>query len=803
MLVTGSIKSIIHGVSTQSPRERIPGQCWSLVNFIPDPIDGLVRRPGCKHEGAGHFASAGAYTWADMNIGGTDYFVGCAAGNIKVINASTGVAADVWQAASSVTYFANGIKASASVGDYVVAASDVKPEIADIPGESNRAPASRYFCMIEVKQGVFGGIYRVVRKSTGAVLASFTMPNGSTATDIDKGQPQYIAQQLHTALAALGGADSFTTVKSTNGVISLEASTEAYILDLAVDDGAYNSRMRLVYNYWLDTASLPTVAPDSLIVRIGRIDKSLGDFYMKFDHTTPVSDYLTPRTGRWNECAAPGLHDGGSLVTTTMPRLIRLYSNKVYIGTGPEIKSQVLADTGDTLVDINWGSRTIGDADSNGDPLFVGKTIKWMGTFQDRLVIVSDNAVTMSRISDYLELYLSTVVSILDDDAVNMSSTFNEKDVLTGASLHDRNLLVLGTKTHYMIPGKVPVTPQSGMAVTAAYESSPTVHPVLFGDGVYFCSVSAVNADILCIQTKDLIDSTQVNSVASHVDGWLPGDISKLAAAPKMDMMFALSASGDLYCYRTKFLKRERALSSWFKFQFASSGAKLVSLVVDNTRLRLMFTRTISGTVYYEVASLDLDRKGYLATTGQYYLDFWKIENVASGDTVLTDDRAKAVLDTNYSVINPTTGTKQGSAATVGGNTVCTMPASITSAITGQMSSYEFIPTLPIARDRDGNPTALGKMTIGQFIMSYSWGSRFDIRVVDQYRDAVREHRASRVGTSTSVLGQAYIGAGKAVFPVGTAETDAKVIISGSNHFPLVFTYIDWKGQYFKHGRGV
>lgn len=800
MQVTGSIKSIIHGVSTQSPRERIEGQCWEMTNFLPDPKDGVVRRPGCKYVGAGSFPDTGAaWGWREISLGGVDYKVGCSAGQIKVIRQSDGVLLGTNQAASAAAYFAEGITAATSIGDYGVLASPVSPQVSNIAGEPTSAPAGKYFCLVEVKQGVYNGIYKVVRKSTGAAVATFTAPDGSAAAHGAQGQPAYIADQLKTQLTSSG---LFSSVVSNNAIIGIEAADAALIADLAVEDGAYNSRMRLVYDFWADTASLPTVAPDSLVVRIGNIDLSEGDFYMKFKQhgTLAAGAYLTPRAGQWIECRAPGQHSGGSLVSTTMPRLLYVYNGTAFVGTGPEIKAAVAAAGGPALEEVDWGSRTVGDVDTNDDPLFVGHSIKWLGTFQDRLVIVSDAAVTMSRISDYLELYRSTIVSILDDDRVNMSSTFNEKDELCGAALYDRNLIVIGTKTHYVVPGKSPVTPSSALAKTASYDSAPAVHPVTMGDDVYFCSVSENNADLLSITTRDIIDSTTVSSVGSHVQGYVPGDIVSLVAAPKLNIVFMLSASGVLYGYRTLTVERKRVLSSWFKFTFGhKAGAKLASVSVENTVVNLLFTRVEGGTLRYVVAALDLDRKGYTAEDNQHYLDFWQKQNIAAGTTALSAFGPAALLDDSFRVIDPATGNTHGTVTTSN----VTASKSISNAITGQLFDYKFIPTLPIARDRDGKPVAIGKLTVGQMQLTYSYGSRFDVTVQDKYRTRELEHRASRVGTETLVIGKAYVGAGAVLFPVASAEPDALVTISGKDHFPLVFTYLDWKGQYFKHGRSM
>ena len=47
--VTGSWERPIQGVSQQSDKDRIDGQCTLQENLIPSPLNGLIKRTGTRH----------------------------------------------------------------------------------------------------------------------------------------------------------------------------------------------------------------------------------------------------------------------------------------------------------------------------------------------------------------------------------------------------------------------------------------------------------------------------------------------------------------------------------------------------------------------------------------------------------------------------------------------------------------------------------------------------------------------------------------------------------------------------------
>lgn len=805
MQVTGSIKTLVHGVSTQHPRERLEGQHHEQINMIPDPVEGVVKRPGVKWTNTVELAMADAlnYEWQSFSLGTGDYAIGClkgvGGGNLVIIDQATGDTINLWQHADSEAYFEGGIKAMAGIGDYMVLASDIVPAASSVTG-----PDSSTKALIEVRQGAYGAVFTLTRSDTGATLATYTVPDGSSAAHTANAQPGYIAQQLYNALAT--GVNGITAKYIANGNITVVCDSAAAAARLKMDDQAYNSRARIVYSRWPDTSTLPPNSFDGHTIQVGGLTGGATAVYYKFVQTSNAGDANIPSIGRWEETLAPGAVGGGTLTTTTLPRLLLIYEGKAYIGTGSQIAAQVLADTTDVIEAVDWFNRTTGNELSNPVPLFVGNAIRWMGTMHDRLVILTNKGISFSATSDYLKFYRSTVSALLDSDTIHLPNNADSKDVLTGAVQFDRNLLVIGTKTHRIVGGRAPLSPRTAiLAETISFTSDPQVAPVALGNQAYFASQSANNMQLLSVETGDTTDSTKAFSVSSHVDGYVPGDVRQLLASTQPELLFVRTGTG-LWLYRTLFNQQERLLSSWFRFVFPENQ-EVATMSMAGSVLTLLFTRRVGNKTWVTTGTIDFEKIGYSGAAAQRYLDFWRTHVVAppGGVTSFTGAASRSLLENTSQAIDTTSNLSAGTIVVTGNRDDGTFSATCDlddgTYLIGTPYEWVLVPTLPLPRNSQGEVLGIGLLTIGQMKVTYSVSAGFTVRMTDTYRDNQYDHSARRVGASNNIIGQAVITSGAFKFPVGSNDPEARVRISSTDHYPTVLTGIDWSGQYFKSGR--
>lgn len=837
MKVSGAVKNLVQGVSTQHPKERIEGQCWVMSNHIPDPVEGAVKRPGVKHIQSVYSDIPSGTLGIDaafraISVASGEYAVGTYDGRIIVRDLLAGSALTVYQEASTYGYFLNGIKATTNIGEYTLLAGDAvvgatQQQLAGIHTDAytsnaySTTAAVNRVVVFEVRQGAYSGTYSICR-TDGTVIATYTVPNGSDSSHSANVQPSYIAGSLYSPLAALIGTSIGSGVL--RGVQQQGASVALFLsyatnvneaAALYASDGFYNTRMVMTDQLTATPSALPGVGVEGHVVEVGKDNRRQGNYFLRFQHTGTTGTLSLNtnklRPGRWVECGASyasvGYSPGGSLTDSTLPRVMYISGSNAFIGSGSYVALKALAVLGQTITPLAWGKREAGDEDSSQDPLFVGSAIRWMGVFQDRLVILGDAAVSMSRTGDYLHFYRASVIDDLATDPINLTSTFDTSDRLVGAALLDKNLVVLGTKTHYAIAGRTGVTPTTAALLkTSAFESSPSVHPVPFGNMVYFSSSSQNNSDVLAIQPSDTVDSTYAYPVSSHVDGYVPGGLISMLASTKLNILFALSSDGVLYGYRTLFNQGDRVLSAWFDFRFPTE-LRLSAVSVIGTKLHMLFHKVVGSKLLTTVGELDLDRVGYTGTGRHRYLDFWTDVSHASYPYTDTSAMARAVFHKEAPIavdstnnLGVATGVISGAQADVGFSVSLAELVPYRTYMLGVPFVTQFEPTLPVARTQDGKVTSIGRLSVGQMKVNYSIGAQFTVLVTDKYRTGEYWHSARRVGASDSLLDEDYISSGFCQFPIGSSEEDARVSIQSNDHYPLVLSSIDWTGQFFKRG---
>lgn len=94
----------------------------------------------------------------------------------------------------------------------------------------------------------------------------------------------------------------------------------------------------------------------------------------------------------------------------------------------------------------------------------------------------------------------------------------------------------------------------------------------------------------------------------------------------------------------------------------------------------------------------------------------------------------------------------------------------------------------------------IGKLVVTQMQLNYTVASNFTVTVKDRFREHTLDHAVRQVDAPDSFTDQDYIREGYFMFPVGSSELGCRVSVYGNNHYPLVLSSIDWKGQFYKRG---
>lgn len=226
--VDGSISSLIQGVSQQPDRERLPGQCAVQENFSSDPVDGLTRR-GPMEFIKGLLAGSGTWRFDNYDAGSFgEYIMAYQDNNIKMFGLDgTEYPVTIESGADYITgseLFFSGI-------DDAIYVLDPTKEVAMLDDTREYIDNA---ALIFLLGGQYGRTYtaKVEWDVNGVKFeanATYTTPNGSTASHITNIGTQFIANNLFNDLNNLSTSGLSTAMSTLDSSLNTYQALRGFI----------------------------------------------------------------------------------------------------------------------------------------------------------------------------------------------------------------------------------------------------------------------------------------------------------------------------------------------------------------------------------------------------------------------------------------------------------------------------------------------------------------------------------------------------------------------------------------------
>ena len=252
------------------------------------------------------------------------------------------------------------------------------------------------------------------------------------------------------------GGKTYTAVRVGPGMYI--SCTAAFTIEVV---GAPSEDAMFVFQETTATvADLPIQCKNGYVVKVvNTVDIDVDDMYVKF-----VTDSGTYGTGVWEETTAPGIQY--QFDELTMPhQLVRQ------------------ADGSFTFGPVTWEDRLVGDTTTNPNPSFVGQKINNLFFYRNRLGFLSNEAVVLSRAGDYFNFWVTTALTVTDDDPIDITASsvrpVNHRYVRPAAVglvlFSDTEQFILTTDADILSPKTAKINELS------SYECDPNVEAVNLG----------------------------------------------------------------------------------------------------------------------------------------------------------------------------------------------------------------------------------------------------------------------------------------------------------------------------------
>lgn len=865
--VVSSYPNITLGVSEQVPQDRRPGQHFAQDNFISDPVRGLARRHGSLFQDE-RFIDLPVSSYQDIVddtarhkeftffVDGVEYALIYRTTAAK--NGSVATPTFAWCFNKDTKKFINiqyaggdglldqlingGVSAHVNVGKYIyLAGNDIVPRWTPTDRWGN--PENQNKLVAWVRGGAYSRKFEIVltRADGSTVRAEYTTKSSSYPNLLDTSDipamipdpanpsgpqianPQYqklvndrtnaynSAQNQWIGEAARDQtpeniANNLAASLTSQGVAGVQVIAahvcvnNSQFTEITTDDNGDQSLLRAVGNQVSALDQVSQVHWVDKVVKV-RPKKNNGEdaFYLK---AVPQDGVTT--TGfaevRWIEAAGYEIKPVEVFVMGTV------VNGTLYLASSAARLSAIAGG-----VHPDFKANAVGDDISSPVPFFFGKSIDYLGMFQDRLVIGSGATLFFSRPGDYFNWFRTSALTIDNRDPIEIYALGSEDDTIKTSTTYDRNLLLFGKRMQYTVNGRQPLTPATAsITIQSAHEDAIDADPMNSGNFVFYAKLRNGVSSVHQIQMGVLADSPESYNVSQQLDRYLKGRAVQIAALTSPNQVFLRTEADRNGLYTYAYLDSadggQRLFDAWSRWTWDQSLGACVGITRHD------------GDILCFTARRGRDR------TGQERV--WMCADRFVMDTGLSENPYLDSLRPATSLLNPSEGAWL--------NSLTNAPMSLafrnshelrfigttfdrvddfvsqygSSALNAMMVGVDYqtlvTPTNPYVRDQEGKAIVNGRLTLGRVTMSVAdtGGLTVDVTTANGTKTTL-DFNGRLAGRVTNQIGRQPIVTTAVSASVGREVRACTYTIKSKRWLPLTVTALEWTGQMFNNARRV
>lgn len=455
-----------------------------------------------------------------------------------------------------------------------------------------------------------------------------------------------------------------------------------------------------------------------------------------------------------------------------------------------------------TFSKLTWDTRKVGDDVSNPIPSFIGRKIRDLFLYRNRLGLIADENIILSRVGELYNFWAETVTAVLDSDPIDATVSHTKVSILQHALPFNKVLMLFSDQTQFQIAPVDTLSPKTiKLDVVTEFESTTACRPTGVGRELFF----AVERGNFTGLREYYVETDSVGNdaadVTAHVPAYVPGGAFKLASSTIEDVVFAacMNERNAIYAYKFYWGKDEKVQSAWSKFTFDADDVILNMDFIgpvcyltiqrsDGIYLESMDLQpdTADGTLGFEVL---LDRRTEL--TGVYDAgNDWTTWTLPYED----DGDIRVVLGEAF-------GSQNGSSLNV------TRPTSSTVRATGDYSAgdayvgraytarYRF--SEQFVKDAKNSTIASGTLKMRSMSVAYQSSGYFRVEVTPKARDTYTYPFTGKLlGAASLLLGKPTLETGTFRFPVSTDSHGVTIDLVNDSHLPSTFQSAEWEAEF-------
>lgn len=517
---------------------------------------------------------------------------------------------------------------------------------------------------------------------------------------------------------------------------------------------------------------LPESAATGALYKVtGSTDTSFASYYV-----------IKQADGTWNETRAPAIKN--AIDPFTMPHaLIRKADGTFEFGP------------------FCWKPRQVGDTKTNPAPIFVGRSIRDVFFYQNRLGFLSDENAVMSVVGDYGNFWRRTVLDSLEADVLSIAATTTDVALLDYALPFNDGIMLFSAQRQFSLANG-----QAGLSVTsleinpvADYNMARGVRPVALGDRAYFATSEGGSTSIQEYTRIDGRDVKDAADITAHVPALIPPGVTQLIPLKGLDGLVTVEANSpqpnQMHTYQFFWDGDRKVISAWRRWTFGT-GAVLSGAFADG-QLTLLVRR--QNKAYLE--RMDL-RPGAISAN-QDHLLYLDRQVTLTGAYDAGTDKTTFTFPYEPDPVKLRLIRSKGSVAAesiIPGNTITV--TGVTVVVEGDESAHPvtagelYRSALRLSRqyplDYQGRPLEAGRMQIRSMSITSANTPFYTVEIKpygpnaildDASKTRVYNIAAQRIGNSNFVLGAQAYASGATPFMVGANAADVTITLANDTPF--------------------
>ena len=432
--------------------------------------------------------------------------------------------------------------------------------------------------------------------------------------------------------------------------------------------GAVNENMSVIGQKAQDISRLPAMNKHGYVAQISNTaDLDTDDYYVRFEADNGVSG-----AGSYEETVRPHNFAGTSAADemkagfdpATMPHALINNRN----GTFTFAKLDLAFGTAQGNQNY-WKDRQVGDNESNPFPTILDRQITEMFFHRNRLGLIAEEQVVMSKPGQYFDLFIVSAIAASDDNAIDITVSDIKPAFINHTLPINKGVMMFSDNGQFLLFTESDIfSPKTvRLKKIASYECDASIQPVDLGTSVLF--TSNVSAYARAFEATVVDDDTPPKIVEQTrvVPEFLPKDITKSTNSASIGITtYGKKGDSTVYHYKYYDAGNTREQSAWYSWTLTGTmqhmlytGGSFFTVTLHDSSYKLCrheYVADADNTRAYVLGGTSSDVGSALKTARQFeaHLDNMTIATNVAGSAQTTTAPEKTVLRIPYVPANTT-----------------------------------------------------------------------------------------------------------------------------------------------------